>query len=249
LKIRIAETQKREKEMQDRAEIILSEAKKREGDADRKLARANQLIAEYQKALTEEVTQVKKQIQKKLQEESDKILRRKSRQLSSMTVVLLIAYLIQMVALLFLEKDDIVVAIPVWFQDRYRNVQWLSQRIENFYQGFYLKITTSMPARVVIGILILVSVTIAVVLFFFIRMGLRHLLQKWKKWWEFYDCRDVELIKKCAMVEIAFMGFSVSTIIVNLPFIPFKLNVVSWWIFLISIVEYMYLNDNRNNFY
>lgn len=116
LKGKIAETEKRKKEMQDRAE-----AKKKEGNADRELARAKQLMTEYRIALAKEVAQVRRNIQKELWEKSDRLLRRQYRQLSSMTVVLLIAYLVQMIALLIIEKD-MVATIPLWFQNRYRNV-------------------------------------------------------------------------------------------------------------------------------
>lgn len=123
LKIRIAETEKREKEMRDRAEVIFSEAKKKEGDADRKLAKANRMMAEYQTAVAKEAAQIKREMQMELREKADKVICRQSRQLSGMTVVLLIAYLIQLTAFLFLEKD-VVATIPLWFRNRYRNVQW-----------------------------------------------------------------------------------------------------------------------------
>ena len=90
--------------MRDRAEVILSEAKKKERNADRKLATANRLMAEYGQTLVGEVAQLKRQIQKELKEKSDRNFRRQSRQLSGITVVLLATYLIQLVALLFLEK-------------------------------------------------------------------------------------------------------------------------------------------------
>lgn len=112
LKVRIAETEKREKEMQDRARAILSEAGKKEGNADRKLAKANRLMAEYEQTLAGEVAQLKRQIQRELQEKSDRNFRRQSRQLSRITVVLLAAYLIQLAALLFLEKN-IVSTMPL----------------------------------------------------------------------------------------------------------------------------------------
>lgn len=82
--------------------------------------------------------------------------------------------------------------------------------------------TTEISTYATIGILILVSVIIVVICFLRIRMGLCYLLQKWKKRWEFYKSRDLELLKKCTMVGIAFMGLSISMIVVNLPFIPFK---------------------------
>ena len=247
LKIRIAETEKREKEMRDRAEVIFSEAKKKEGDADRKLAKANRMMAEYEQTLAGEVAQLKRQMQRELKEKSDRNFRRKSRQLSGITVVLLAAYLIQLAAFLFLEKN-IVTTIPLWFRDRYRNLQWVSQCIGNFYQSLYLKMTTEISTQVTIGIMILVSVSIAVICFFLIRIGLRHLLQKWKKRWELYESRDMVLLKKCAMAGIAFMGFSISMVVVNLPFIPFRLNLVSWWILITGLTEFLYFYFDRHDF-
>lgn len=164
LKVRIAETEKREKEMQDRTGAILSEAKKKEGNADRKLARAKRLMAEYEQTLAGEVAQLKRQIQRELKEKSDRNFRRQSRQLSGITVVLLVAYLIQLVALLFLEKN-IVSTIPLWFRNRYRNIQWLSQCIGDFYQRLYLKTIMKMSAYAAIGLLIFISVVIAVICF------------------------------------------------------------------------------------
>lgn len=207
--------------MQDRAGTILSEAKKKEANADRKLARAKQLMTEYQTAVAKEVAQVRNEIQRELRKESDRVLHRQSRQLLGMTVVLLIAYLVQLIVVLIIEKDT-VVTIPLWFQNRYRNVQWLSKCIGNFYQRLYLEMTTEISTHIAIGILVIISVIIAVIYFFLIRIGLRYLLQKWKKRWEFYESRDVELLKKCAMAGIAFMGLSISIVVVNLPFIPFR---------------------------
>lgn len=166
--------------MQDRAGAVLSEAKKKEGNADKKLARANRLMAGYEQTLAGEVAQLKKQIQRELREKSDRNFRRQSKQLSGITVVLLAAYLIQLAALLFLEKN-IVSTMPLWFRDRYRNVQWLLQHIGDFYQRLYLKMSLEMPAYATIGILILVSVIIAVAGFCLIRIGLGYLLQKWKR--------------------------------------------------------------------
>ncbi len=244
LKIRIAETEKREKEMRDRAEVILFEAKKKEGNADRKLARAKRLMAEYQTALVRETAQIKRELQIELQEKADKVLRRQSRQLFGMTVVLLVAYLIQLSAFLFLEKDTIA-TIPQWFQGRYKNAQWMSKCIRDFCQELYLKMTAEISTQATIGIMTLASVIIAVVIFSLIRMGLRYLLRKWKKRWEFYDCMDVDLIKKCAIVGIAFMGFSISMVVVNLSFIPFRLNVISWWILISGVMEFLYFYYDR----
>lgn len=233
--------------MQDRAEGIFSEAKKKEGDADRKLAKANRMMAEYEQTLAGEVTQLKRQIQRGLKEKSDRNFRRQSRQLSGITVVLLVAYLIQLVAFLFLEKN-IISTIPLWFRNRYRNIQWLSQCIGDFYQRLYLKMIMKMSAYAAIGLLFFISVIIAVICFFLIRMGLRYLLQKWKKRWEFYDYKDLEVIKKCAMAGIAFMGLSISIVVVNLPFIPFKFNVISWWILISGVMEFLYFYYDRHSF-
>lgn len=247
LKIRIAETKKWEKEMRDRVEVILSEAKKKEGNADRKLAKANRMMAEYEQTLAGEVAQLKRQIQRELKEKSDRNFRRQSRQLSGITVVLLVAYLIQLVAFLFLEKN-IVSTIPLWFRNRYRNVQWLSQCIGDFYQRLYLKMIMKMSAYAAIGFLFFISVIIAVICFFLIRMGLRYLLQKWKKRWEFYDCMDMDLIKKCVIVGIALIGMSISMVVINLTFIPFRLNVVSWWILISGVMEFLYFYYDRHGF-
>lgn len=247
LKVRIAETEKREKEMQDRAGAIFSEAKKKEGNADKKLAKANRMMAEYEQTLEGEVAQLKRQIQRELQEKSDRNFRRQSRQLSSITIVLLVAYLIQLAALLFLEKN-IVATIPLWFRDRYRNVQWMLQCVGDFYQSLYLKMTTEISTQVTIGIMIFVSVIIAVAGFCLIRIGLRYLLQKWKKRWEFYESRDIDLLKKCAMAGITLMGMSISMVVVNLPFIPFRLNVVSWWILISAVMEFLYFYHDRHGF-
>ncbi len=230
--------------MRDRAEVILFEAKKKEGNADRKLARAKRLMAEYQTALVRETAQIKRELQIELQEKADKVLRRQSRQLFGMTVVLLVAYLIQLSAFLFLEKDTIA-TIPQWFQGRYKNAQWMSKCIRDFCQELYLKMTAEISTQATIGIMTLASVIIAVVIFSLIRMGLRYLLRKWKKRWEFYDCMDVDLIKKCAIVGIAFMGFSISMVVVNLSFIPFRLNVISWWILISGVMEFLYFYYDR----
>lgn len=157
--------------MQDRARVILSEAKKKEGNADRKLAKANRMMAEYQTALVRETAQIKREMQIELQAKADKTLRRQSRQLSGMTVVLLVAHLIQLAALLFLEKDT-AATIPQWFQGRYKNIQWLSQCIRDFYQYLFLKITAEISTQATIGIMCLASVIIAVVIFSLIRMAM-----------------------------------------------------------------------------
>ena len=55
------------------------------------------------------------------------------------------------------------------------------------------------------------------------------LLCKWKKRWEYYGYKNMELFKKSVMTGIAFMGFSLSLAVMKIPFIPIRLNVVSWW--------------------
>lgn len=95
----------------------------RDENGNRKLAKANRMMAEYQTAVAKEAAQIKREMQMELREKADKVICRQSRQLSGMTVVLLIAYLIQLTAFLFLEKD-VVATIPLWFRNRYRNVQW-----------------------------------------------------------------------------------------------------------------------------
>ena len=70
MKVRMAETEKREKEMQDRAGTVLSEAGKKKENADKKLAKANRLIAEYQTALVRETAQIKREMQIELQEKA-----------------------------------------------------------------------------------------------------------------------------------------------------------------------------------
>lgn len=133
-----------------------------------------------------------------------------------------------------------MVTIPSWFRDKYRNILWLIQRLEDFYQSLYLKVTTEISTHAAIGILAFVSVIVAFICFFFIRMGIRYLLQKWKRRCEFYESRDVELLKKCAMAGIAFMALLISIVAVNLPLIPFQFNVVSWWILISVVMEFLY---------
>ena len=65
-----------------------------------------------EQTLAGEVAQLKRQIQRELKEKSDRNFRRQSRQLSGITVVLLVAYLIQLVAFLFLEKNIVSSSTP-----------------------------------------------------------------------------------------------------------------------------------------
>lgn len=247
LKAEIEKAEKREKEMGERAADVLAQADKKEETAEWKLAKANRLLAEYQETFAREVAQVEKKIQKKLQQDSDRILRRKSLQLSEMMMVLLVAYLAQMVIILIAEKD-ITAAIPLWFFDRCGNVIWFLKNLENLYQYFYQTMTTAMPPQAAYTILVFVSAVFAVIIFFVICMGICCLLEKWKKRWEYYECKDMEQFKKCVMVGIAFMGFSISLVVMKLTFIPIRLNVVSWWIIITGIMEYLYFHHDEHDF-
>ncbi len=148
---------------------------------------------------------------------------------------------------IFFERDT-AATVPLWFQDRCRNVQWLSRCIGNYYQRIYLKITAELQAYDAVGILFFVSVTVAAAIFFPVRMGLRCLLKRWKQRWKLYNCIGAGTVKKCAMAGIAFMGFSISTIVVKLPIIPFKWNVVSWWILISGVMEFLYFYYDRHGF-
>ncbi len=99
-----------------------------------------------------------------------------------------------------------------------------------------------------IAVLVFVSAVFAVIIFFVICMGICCLLEKWKKRWEYYECKDMEQFKKCVMVGIAFMGFSISLMVMQLTFIPIRLNVVSWWIIITGIMEYLYFHHDEHDF-
>lgn len=58
----------------------------------------------------------------------------------------------------------------------------------------------------------------------------------------------MELLKKCVMAGIAFMGLSISMVAVNLPFISFKFNVVSWWLLITGMMEFLYFYYDRHGF-
>lgn len=229
LKAEVKKAEKRGKKMEERAAVILSQAGRKEETAERKLARADRLIAEYGETLAKEVAKAKGELRKKLQEDSDRILCRKSMQLSEIMMALLAAYLAQLAAVLIIEKDT-TATIPLWFLDRGRDVMWLLQNLGNLYQRFYQTMIAVMPPQLAAGILVFVSAAITAVLFFFIRIVFYHLLRKWKKRWEYYECKVVEVFKKSVMIGIAFMGFSLSLAVMKLPFIPIRLNVVSWWV-------------------
>ena len=248
LKAEMEKAKKRGKEIEERAAAVLARADRKEETAERKLARADRLSAEYQETHAGEVAKAKGELRKKAQVESDRVLRRKSMQLSEIMMVLLAAYLAQMAAVLIIEKDT-TATIPLWFLDGGRDVMWLFQNLGNLYQHFYQTLTTTMPPQMASVILVFAFFAITAVLFFFIRIGCRYLLQKWKKRWEYYECRGVEVFKKSVMTGIAFMGFSLSLAVMKLPFITIRLNVVSWWILITGIIEYLYFNYGEHDYF
>lgn len=107
----------------------------------------------FRVASAKEAAQIKREMQKELQKKSDMVLRKQSKQLSGMTIVLLVAYLVQLAAFLFLERNT-VRTIPVWFCDRYGDFLWLTQRIGDFYQSLYMKMATGISTYAAIGILV-----------------------------------------------------------------------------------------------
>lgn len=248
LKAEMEKAEKRGKEMKERAAAILSQAGRKEETAERKLARADRLIAEYGETMAREVAKVKGELRKKLQEDSNRILRRKSMQLSEIMMALLAAYLAQVAAVLIIEKDT-TATIPLWFLDRGRDVMWLLQSLGNLYQRFYQTMIAAMPPQMASVILVFVSAAIIAALFFLVRMVFYCLLRKWKKRWEYYECKGVEVLKKSVMIGIAFMGLSLSLAVMKLPFIPIRLNVVSWWILITGILEYLYFHYDEHGYF
>ena len=114
LKAEMEKAKKRGKEIEERAAAVLARADRKEETAERKLARADRLSAEYQETHAGEVAKAKGELRKKAQVESDRVLRRKSMQLSEIMMVLLAAYLAQMAAVLIIEKDT-TATIPLCF--------------------------------------------------------------------------------------------------------------------------------------
>ena len=248
LKAEMEKAEKRRKEIEERAAAILARAGRKEETAERKLARADRLLAEYQEMLTREVAKAKRELRKEAQEDSDRILRRKAMQLAKIMMVLLAAYLAQMAAVLFAEKD-ITATIPLWFSDRCGNIMWLLQNLGILYRNSYQKMITAMPPQMAVGILVFASAVFAAIVFFVIRMGICGLLRKWKKRWEYYQCREIEPFKKTVMLGIAFMGVSISLAVTKLTFIPIRLNVVSWWVVITGIMEYLYFCYDEHGYF
>lgn len=248
LKAEMEKAEKRGKEMEEKAAAVLARAGKREETAERKLAMANRLMAEYEETLAREVEKAKRVLQRKLQEDCERILRRESVKMSDTVKVLIAAYLAQMASVLIAEKD-ITATIPLWFSDRCGNVMWLLQNLGNLYRSLYQTMITVMPPQMAVGILVFTSAVMAAILFVDIRMGICCLLRKWKKRWEYYDCRNMGQFKKTVMAGIAFMGFSIALAVMKLPFIPIRLNVVSWWMVITGIMEYLYFRYDEHSYF
>lgn len=168
--------------------------------------------------------------------------------MSGAVLVLIAAYLAQMAAVLITEKD-IIAAIPLWFLERCENAIWLLQNLGNLYRSLYQTMITVMPSPLAVGILVFASAVIAVGVFFVIRIGACCLLRKWKKRWEYYGYKNMELFKKSVMTGIAFMGFSLSLAVMKIPFIPLRLNVVSWWMIITGIMECLYFYYDGHDFW
>ncbi len=248
LKAEMEKAEKRGKEIEQKAAAVLARAGKREETAERKLAMANRMMTEYEGTLAREVEKAKRVLQKKLQADCGRTLRRESVKMSDTVWVLIAAYLAQMAAVLITEKD-IIATIPLWFLERCENAIWLLQNLGNLYWSLYQTMITVMPSPLAVGTLFFVSAVIVVSLFFVIRMGACCLLRKWKKRWEYYKCKNMELLKKSVMTGIAFMGFSISLAVMKIPFIPIRLNVVSWWMIITGIMECLYFYYDGHDFW
>ncbi len=246
LKAELEKAEKRGKEMEERAAAVLTRAGKREETAERKIAMANRLMAGYEETLAREVEKAKRVLQKKLQEDCGRVLRKESVKMSGTVWVLIAVYLAQMASVLIAEKD-ITATIPLWFLERCENAIWLLQNLRNLYRSLYQTMITVMPSPLAVGILVSASAVMAAILFVVIRMGTCCLLRKWKKRWEYYDCRNMGQFKKTVMAGIAFMGFSIALAVMKLPFIPIRLNVVSWWMIITGIMEYLYFRYDEHS--
>ena len=248
LKAEMEKAEKRGKEMEERAAAVLAQAGRKEETVERKLAMANRLMAEYEETLAREVEKARRVLQKKLQEDCKRVLRKESVKMSGTVLVLIAAYLAQMAAVLLAEKDTIA-TIPLWLSDRCGNVMWLLQNLEILYGSIYQTMIAVMPSPLAVGILVFASAVMAAILFVVIRMGICGLLCKWKKRWEYYQCREIESFKKSVMIGIIFIGFSISLAVVKLPFIPIRLNVISWWMIITGIMECLYFYYDGHDFW
>lgn len=248
LKEEMEKAEKRGKEMEERVTAVLTRAGKREETAERKIAMANRLMAEYEETLAREVEKAKRELRKKLHEDCKRVLRKESVKMSGTVLVLIAAYLAQMAAVLLAEKDTIA-TIPLWLSDRCGNVMWLLQNLEILYGSIYQTMIAVMPSPLAVGILVFASAVMAAILFVVIRMGTCCLLRKWKKRWEYYGYKNMELFKKSVMTGIAFMGFSLSLAVMKIPFISIRLNVVSWWMIITGIMECLYFYYDGHDFW
>jgi hypothetical protein len=241
----MAECQQREQTTREKALMIFTKAEEMKKDAENKFDRAKSLQEDYQKSLAEEVSQAKCRLEKETQRKSYQYLQRKTRQMSGMTVVLLLCYAVQMGFLLFTERE-ITMTIPRWFRDRLKNILWLVQRIGDFYRGMYEKLTADMPTQYAVGILMVISLLGTGIFLYLSRLGICKLAEKWKQRWQYYDARDMESVKKCAMAGIALMGVTLAFFMEKLSFLPFHWNVVSWWLLLAGSMEILYFHYDEH---
>ena len=51
------------------------------------------------------------------------------------------------------------------------------------------------------------------------------------------------------MIGIAFMGYSLSLAVMKLPFVLIRLNVVSWWMVITGIMEYLYFRYDEHGYF
>ena len=170
LKAEMEKAEKRGKEMEERAAAVLAQAGRKEETAERKLAMANRLMAEYEETLAREVEKAKRVLRKKLQEDCGRVLRKESVKMSGTVWGLIAAYLAQLATVLITEKD-IIATIPLWFWERCENAIWLLQNLGNLYRSLYQTMITVIPSSLAVGTLVFVSAVIAVSVFFVIRMG------------------------------------------------------------------------------
>ena len=126
---------------------------------------------------------------------------------------------------------------------------WLLQNLGILYVSLYQTMITVMPSSLAVGILVFTSAVMAAILFVVIRMGICGLLCKWKKRWEYYGYKNMELFKKSVMTGIAFMVFSLSLAVMKIPFIPLRLNVVSWWMIITGIMECLYFRYDEHSYF
>lgn len=57
------------------------------------------------------------------------------------------------------------------------------------------------------------------------------------------------MFKSSVMIGIAFMGYSLSLAVMKLPFVLIRLNVVSWWMVITGIMEYLYFRYDEHGYF